>query len=235
MSKIVLQKNKPIILSIGGSLIVPSGSPDVMFLKALKKFVDAQIKIGNKIVIVSGGGKTARHYIDAASGVQKVVDEDLDWLGIHATRLNGHLLRTIFRKVAHPAVIKDPTKTPRKWKSSVLIAAGWKPGWSTDYVACRIAKRLGVDMVINASNIDYVYDKDPKKFKDAVPVEEMRWKAFQDIVGYTWHPGTSAPFDVVASGFCHRNKMKVAIVNGDDFKNISALVAGRGFRGTILE
>jgi len=48
MSKIVLQKNKPIILSIGGSLIVPSGSPDVMFLKALKKFVDAQIKIGNK-------------------------------------------------------------------------------------------------------------------------------------------------------------------------------------------
>lgn len=235
MPKLELQKNKPIVLSVGGSLIVPNGGPDVEFLKSLKLFVYKQIKLGKKIVIVSGGGKTARHYIDAASGVQKIVDEDLDWLGIHATRLNGHLLRTIFRKVAHPAVIKDPTVTPRKWKGSVLVAAGWKPGWSTDYVACRIAKKFGVNTVINATNIDYVYDKDPKKFTDAVPVERMKWKVFRDIVGYKWHPGTNAPFDVVASGFCQRHKMRVVIVNGADMKNIEALVVGKNFTGTILE
>lgn len=215
-------------------MIVPNAEPDAEFLKSLKKFVDAQIKLGKKIVIVSGGGKTARHYIDSASKVRKIVDEDLDWLGIHATRLNGHLLRTIFREAAHPAVIKDPTRVPKRWKESVLIAAGWKPGWSTDYVACRIAKRLGVDTIINASNIDFVYNKDPKKFKDAVPVEKMKWKAFRDIVGYEWHPGTSAPFDVVASGFCHRNKMKAIIINGNDMKNIGAAVAGKEFKGTLL-
>ena len=102
-------------------------------------------------------------------------------------------------------------------------------------MACRIAKRLGVETVINASNIDYVYDKDPRKFKEAVPVEYLKWKAFRDIVGYKWHPGTSAPFDVIASGFCQRNKLKVAIVNGADFKNISALVAEKKFQGTVLE
>ncbi|RMD51091.1 UMP kinase [Candidatus Parcubacteria bacterium] len=230
-----MNKSKPLVMSIGGSLIVPNGGPDTVFLNALKKFVDKQVKSGRKIVLVAGGGKTARHYIEAAGEVRKkLVDEDLDWLGIHATRLNGHLLRTIFRDIAHPIVIKNPMRMPKEWLGSVVVAAGWKPGWSTDYVACRIAKRTGSDLVINASNIDFVYDKDPKKFKNAVPVEEMKWKDFRDIVGYEWHPGTNAPFDVVASAFCHRNKMRVVIVNGDDFVNISKLIAGKNFNGTIL-
>ena len=73
---------------------MPNGGPDVAFLKALKIFVDKQIKAGRKLVIVSGGGKTARHYIEAASQVRTIVDEDLDWLGIHATRLNGRCKRS---------------------------------------------------------------------------------------------------------------------------------------------
>ncbi|MBT3230188.1 UMP kinase [Candidatus Uhrbacteria bacterium] len=235
MPEIKLQKNKPIIMSVGGSLIVPGGGPDTEFLKKLKRFVDTQVRNGQKILIVTGGGRTARNYIEAARGVKKSIEaEDLDWLGIHATRLNGHLLRTIFREVAHPVVIKDPTRLPKRWKGSVLIGAGWKPGWSTDYVACRMAKRLGVENVINASDIDYVYTEDPRKNPKAKPLNELSWVEYRKMVGDDWHPGKSAPFDPVASRLCQRNKMNVAIVNGRDLSNIGKLISGTQFKGTIL-
>ncbi len=235
MPKLTLQNNKPIIISVGGSLIVPNGGPDVEFLKKLKRFVDSQVKKSRKLLIVTGGGKTARHYIDAARGVRKSIEaEDLDWLGIHGTRLNAHLLRTIFREVAHPVVIKDPTRLPKRWKGKVLIGAGWKPGWSTDYVACRMAKRLGVKSVINASDIDYVYTEDPRKNPKAKPLDELSWGDYRKMVGDDWHPGKSAPFDPVASRLCQRDKMQVAIVNGKDFGNIGKLVQNKGFKGTVL-
>ncbi|MFH1711708.1 MAG: UMP kinase, partial [Patescibacteria group bacterium] len=158
----------------------------------------------------------------------------LDWLGIHATRLNGHLVRTLFREIAYPVVLKNPMRVPLRWQGKILVAAGWKPGWSTDYVACRIAKRLGVDSIINASNIDYVYDRDPNKYKNAKKIEEMAWKDFRKIVGDDWDPGKSAPFDPVASKFCHKNKIKVAIVNGVDIKNVGNVLSGRLFQGTLL-
>lgn len=230
-----LDVRKPLILSIGGSLIVPNGGPDTVFLAKIKKMIEGEVKKGRRVVIVTGGGKTARHYIDAAVAVRKGIDpEDLDWLGIHATRLNGHLLRTMFREVAHPVVIKSPMRLPPRWKGNVLIAAGWKPGWSTDYVACRIAGRLGSRQVINLSNIDYVYDADPRKVSTAKPTEGMSWASYRKLVGTKWDPGLSAPFDPIAAGYCARHHMSVAIVNGADLKRLERLIDGKSFEGTIL-
>lgn len=233
MPKISLDKKKPIVMSIGGSLVVPNGGPDATFLKAFDTLISAEVKKGRKFVIVVGGGKTARHYIDAAKKVHKVLPEDLDWLGIHATRLNGHLLRTIFRKFAHPVVIKNPLRMPIKWKGDIVIAAGWKPGWSTDYVACRIAKKIGADVIVNGSNIDHVYDDDPRVNKNAKAVNEMKWADYRKMVGDTWDPGLSAPFDPIASKFSHRHKLKVAVVNGD-VKNMKKVISGEEFKGTVL-
>lgn len=236
MPEMKLQKSKPIIMSVGGSLIVPNKEPDIEFLKKLKRFVDAQVRKGRKVLIVTGGGRTARHYIESARGVRESIEaEDLDWLGIHATRMNGHLLRTIFRKSSHPVVVKDPTRLPKRWKGSVLIGAGWKPGWSTDYVACRMAKRLGVKNVINASDIDYVYTEDPRKNPKAEPLNELSWKDYRVMVGDDWHPGKSAPFDPIASRLCQQADMDVAIVNGRDLSNIGKLVDGKKFKGTVLK
>lgn len=234
MPKIKLTKSKPIVLSVGGSLVVPNGGPDAKFLKKFDDLISAEVKKGRKFVIVVGGGKTARHYIDAARKVHKVRPEDLDWMGIHATRLNGHLLRTIFRKFAHPVVINNPMRTPKKWQGKILVAAGWKPGWSTDYVACRIAKRLGVKTVVNASNINYVYDKDPSRYKNAKPIKEMDWREYRKMVGDDWDPGLSAPFDPVASKFCHRHGMEVAVVSGQ-VRNLAKVIRGEDFKGSLLK
>ena len=221
-------------MSIGGSLVVPNGGPDADFLKKFDRFISAEVEKGRRFVIVVGGGRTARHYIDAARSVHKVLPDDLDWLGIHSTRLNGHLLRTIFRKYAHPVVINNPLRMPKKWKGKVVIAAGWKPGWSTDYVACRIAKRVGAKTVVNGSNIDYVYDSDPRENKNAKILKELSWKEYRAMVGDEWNPGLSAPFDPIASKFCDRNGIQVAVVSGD-LNNMKKVVSEKDFKGSLLK
>jgi uridylate kinase len=236
MPKLALDTNDPLILSVGGSLIVPNGGPDVEFLKSLRDLILQSVQQGKKIVIVTGGGKTARHYIDAASSVQKIADDDLDWLGIHATRLNGHLVRTVLRDVAHPIVYKNPLAIPtvKEWQGSVLVGAGWRPGWSTDFVACRMAQVLDAKTVINLSNIDFVYDDDPRTNPNAKAHENMRWRDYRKLVGDEWSPGLSAPFDPVAAKFCHKHGMSVAVVNGKKLSEVGKAILGENFQGTLL-
>jgi len=222
-----------IVFSLGGSLVVPKEGIDVDFLRAFRTFVYREIKKGRRFVIVVGGGRTARQYQDAANTLVALADEDVDWLGIHSTRLNGHLLRSIFRDVALHRVVKDPTKHVN-WNKSVLIAAGWKPGWSTDYVAVRLAKRYGSRLVINLSNITGVCDKDPKTHKNAVCLSRITWKEFRRMVGNAWHPGANHPFDPIASRFADRHKMTV-IVTGKEMKNLDRLISGKLFEGTTIE
>ena len=228
-------KPTTLVISVGGSLVVPNGGVDYEFLKDFKMLLLRHIKNGWKFVIVVGGGGTARMYQESARKVGKLTRDDLDWLGIHATRLNGHLMRTVFRDVAHPIMIKDPTGPLNRWTKPVLVAAGWKPGWSTDYVATRLAKRLKSPVVVNLSNIDYVYDKDPQKHTDAEPICDITWKEFRKMVGNQWDPGMNAPFDPVASRLAHHSGIKVAILNGKNMKNLDGLLKGERFVGTVIK
>lgn len=224
-----------LVLSVGGSLVVPNGNIDTDFLVGFKKLVERHAKRGWRFIIVVGGGGTARHYQDSARKLGTLTRDDLDWLGIHSTRLNGHLLRTAFRTLAHPVMFKDPTKVPKQWKGKVLVAAGWKPGWSTDYIAARIAKRLGAKLVVNLSNVDYLYTADPRKDKDATPICDISWKEFRKMVGNEWDPGMNVPFDPVASRLAHQSGMKVALLNGKNLKNLEALLDGERFVGTVIQ
>ncbi len=227
-------KPTTLVVSVGGSLVVPNGGIDHEFLKGLRTLIKKHIKRNWRFVIVVGGGGTARHYQTAARKVGKLTRDDLDWLGIHSTRLNGHLLRTIFRDIAHPAILKNPTSLLKSWKQPVLIAAGWKPGWSTDYVATRIAKRLKAEVVINLSNIDYLYNKDPNKYKNAEKICEISWKNFRKLVGSKWVPGMNAPFDPVASRLADQSGIQVLLLNGKNLKNLDGLLKGEKFKGTVI-
>lgn len=223
------------IISLGGSLIVPNGTINVPYLKQFERFIRRRLKGGDRFVIVTGGGGFTREYQRAARAMTRLTRDDLDWLGIHVTRLNAHLLRTIFRDVARPALCKDPTRIAQLKKYPVVIGAGWKPGWSTDYVAVRIAKRLKASMVVNLSNIDYVYDKDPRKYKTAKKIEEIDWPSFREIVGSAWDPGLHAPFDPVASRLAHHTKIPVIILNGKDLENVGRALDGEPFKGTRIK
>lgn len=224
----------PIVLSVGGSIVVPKTGVDTAILKAFRDLIKAEAKKGKRFIIVVGGGHTAREYQRAAAAVTKLQAEDLDWIGIHATRLNGHLLRAVFRDIAAPRVAKDPSKRIA-WKEPVLVAAGWKPGWSTDYVAVRLGKKFGAKRVINLTNIDAVYDKDPSRFDDAEPMDRIAWKDFRKIVGDKWSPGANAPFDPIASKLAQKWGMEVVIAKGTDLKNVRAVLDGKRFKGTLID
>jgi len=228
-------KEPPIVISVGGSLIVPNGGVDTDFLSKLNLFIRREVARGKRFMLISGGGKIARHYQEAGKAViGNINNEDLDWLGIHATRFNAHLLRTIFQDIANPRIITNYDKKLFNWKEPVAIGAGWKPGWSTDYDAVILARDYKAQLIINLSNINGVYDKDPKKYQDAKMIKKITWEEIEKIIGNKWSPGFNAPFDPVATPLAKKLGLTVIIASGRNFKNIEKIVNGESFEGTVV-
>lgn len=227
-----------IVISLGGSLIVPNGGIDVEFLKKFNEFIRKQLaeNKNRQFFIVAGGGATARHYRDAGRDVvgHELLPDDLDWLGIHATKLNAHLIRTIFRDVAHPYVLKH-YEIIRKVKEPIVVAAGWKPGWSTDFCTVMVCEDYNVSEIVNLSNIDMVYNKDPKTNPDATPIKKTTWTDFKKLVGDEWVPGMHIPFDPIATKKAEELGLKVVIMKGNDFENLDNYLEDREFIGTVIE
>lgn len=224
---------KIIVIGLGGSIINP-GEINVKFLKNFKKFIIKWAGRGKKFVIVAGGGAPARDYQKAGGEVQKLSNEDKDWIGIHATRLNAHLLRTIFFRESDPIVIDSHLKL-RRLRYKITIASGWRPGWSTDYIALRLAKALKVEEAVIAGNISHVYTLDPKKNKNARTISNLTWKHYRKMIPARWVPGAHSPVDPIGARLANIKKLKAIILNGIDLKNFDNFLAGKKFKGTIIE
>jgi uridylate kinase len=220
------------VLSLGGSLVCPK-EIDVLFLKKFRNFILKWIKKRKKFVIFVGGGKAARKYQNAAKEF-KVENEELDWIGISATLLNAQLVKSIFGNFAFERVLTDPTKKI-KTKKKIIVFGGWKPGRATDYDSVLAAKNFGAKRVINLSDVDFIYDKNPKKFKDAKPLEKISFDELFRIIGRKWTPGANIPFDPEAAKLAQKEKIKVIFLNGRNFKNLEKVFLGKKFKGTIIE
>lgn len=228
-------QQETIVMSVGGSLIVPDGI-DTQFLSSFKHLIESQTSdTGRRFIIITGGGKTARRYADAAKEVTLLDNEDLDWLGIHATRLNGHLLRTIFKDIAHPVMITNPDDILDAPQSSkLIIASGYRPGASTDLRAIQIAERVHAKKVINLSNIEYVYTADPRTNPDAVKIEDITWEEFRKLIPEKWDPGLSSPFDPIAAKEAQAKDIEVACINGANLESLKQYLDGQPFIGTKI-
>jgi len=229
-----MSHTETIVMSVGGSLIVPDAI-DTVFLKNLKALIEKETANGLRFIIIAGGGKTSRRYVDAAISVTELTHDDMDWIGVHSTRLNGHLLRTIFRELAHSVVITNPDEILDVPKSvSLIIAAGYRPGSSSDLQAVRIAKRVGATKVVNLSNIDYVYSADPKKDPAAEKIEDILWSDFRKLIPEEWGPNLSSPFDPIAAKHAQENNIEVANINGEKLDSLQDYLDGKAFIGTRI-
>ncbi|MEI8096064.1 MAG: UMP kinase [Spirochaetales bacterium] len=223
------------IISLGGSIIAPN-QVDTAFLKAFRELVVGWLdeKVGRRVVLITGGGAPARVYQEAYRSVTGQADtEAQDWIGIAATRLNGALVKAVFGADCTTAVVTDPT-AEFEWTSRVLVAAGWKPGFSTDFDAVMIAERFGAGTVINLSNIAQVYTGDPRKNPNAKPLERVTWPEFQRIVGTEWKPGLNAPFDPIATTKAAGLGLTVYMAAGADLPNLGKILRGQAFFGTVI-
>lgn len=230
-----VKKRQSFVLSLGGSLFYPNTGIDTDFLSKFNNFIRRQVAERNRrFFIVVGGGTITRHYQAAARKVRGTIDnDDLDWLGIHATRLNAHMVRVIFRDIAHSHVIKH-YEIIRKAEEPVVVAGGWKPGWSTDYCAITLCQDYNISSVINMTNVDQVFDKDPRKFPDAKPLKTISWKKYREMAGDQWIPGMNLPFDPIASKLADELGVTVKILNGKDFENLENALDGKPFVGTTI-
>jgi len=247
---------KTITISLGGSIIYPD-QIDVHFLKQFNSFIRRYIKKGYKFIIITGGGKPARIFQDAAAKISRVSNNDKDWIGIHTTRLNAQLLRTIFKDVADPEIIDSKEKVLSRIKKTsevklrsksrsdfgigvqqlnypITVGSGWRPGWSTDYVAASIAANFSAHEFINAGKPAFVFERDPKRFPRAQKFEKLTWSEYRKLIPRKWTPGFSSPIDPVAARLCQAKKLTAIVVGGKNLKNFENLLRGKDFSGTII-
>ena len=224
------------VLSVGGSIISPD-KVDYDFLASFKAMISAHLEENKdeRLVFVAGGGAPARVYQEALRKINSTAPVELqDWLGIKATHLNAMLLRSVFSDFCQDDVVTDPTAPEVSFTGRVLVAGGWKPGFSTDTDAVYLAKRFGGKKVINLSNIKKVYTDDPRKNPEAKPIDRISWKDFRAMVGNEWNPGLNAPFDPIASRLAEENGMTVIAADGRNIENTRAILSDEPFEGTII-
>ena len=207
---------KTIIISLGGSLIVPE-EIDIDFLRDFKNLVLEETKKDKKFLIITGGGRVCRKYQNVAKMLSSPSDTELDMLGIRALNLNAELIRILFR--GH---------------DKVTVYGAEKPGNSTDLGAVVLAKNNKAKTVVNLSNIDYAYDKDPQKYPDAKKIEQISWTEYRKLIPTEWSPGLSTPFDPIASETAEREGIEVIIMNGKPISNLANYLNGEKFLGKII-
>ncbi len=222
------------ILSVGGSSIITQEGFNLPFLKKFKTMILHRVKKGEKFILVVGGGRTARLYQDGAKKISRLSDKQLDEIGIFATILNAQFVRYIFGDLAYKEIVNNPTKKI-KTNKPIIIASGWKPGCSTDYDAVLLARTYGAKKVFNLSNIEYAYDKDPAKYKNAKKIEKIDWKSFRKIVGNKWEAGQNAPFDPIASREAQKLGLGVSILKASNLAEVGKALDAKKFRGTIIK
>lgn len=226
------------VLSVGGSIVAPEG-PDVEFVKKfvllIKQYLAEHKE--DKLIFVVGGGGPARIYQNAFRAVTETSPDNsteaADWIGIMATRLNAQFVKASFGDLCREAVVTDPT-VAEEFTGSVLLAAGWKPGFSTDNDAVLLAEKFGAKTVVNLSNIEKVYTDDPRKNPDATPIDEISWADFRKIVGDEWTPGKNCPFDPIASKKAQSLGLTVICAGGKNLENIKAILEDKNYVGTTI-
>ena len=222
------------IISLGGSLVAPD-AVDTRFLAQFCALVTEQVAAHpeRRFVVVCGGGDPARRYQAAYRAVAAQPSEAAeDWVGIAATRLNAELIKQLFAELAPREVVTDPT-TVTGMEAPVLVAAGWKPGFSHDYDAAIIAERLCAAHIVKLSSVGQIHSADPRTDPGAEAYERLSWAALQRLTGDRWSPGYHAPFDPIATAHCAARGITL-VVTGGDLANLRRVIDGESFSGTIV-
>ncbi|TSC62273.1 MAG: uridylate kinase [Parcubacteria group bacterium Gr01-1014_48] len=226
------EQQETIVISLGGSLVVPE-EVDTEFLRLFREMIARFVAEGKRFMIVVGGGRTCRKYQNVAKELTETTKEDLDWIGIYALRLNSKLLQTVCKELAYGEVVNRPEELDGI-DAKVIMGGAYAPGSSSDLDAVEFAEKLHAMKIVNLSNIDFAYDKDPKQHGDAKPIKDITWGEYRKLIPMEWDPGLHAPFDPVASARAEAIGIEVAILNGKNIENVEKYLRGEEFVGTVI-
>lgn len=211
-----------IVVTIGGSIIIKDGEAQKFkdYAQVLK-----EMNGEHKLYIVVGGGKPAREYIEIARGIG-VSEAACDDIGIEVTRLNAKLLIMALGDAAYPKVAANFHQAMEFGSSDkIVVMGGTEPAHSTDAVGSILAEFIDADILINATSVDGLYNKDPKKHEDAKMYDKITPSEMMDILGSKEiKAGTYEFFDMTAIQIIKRSSIKTRIVNGEYAENVQKAI-----------
>ena len=215
-----------IVISLGGSIIIPN-KINYKFLEEFKKIILNNKKY--KFIIVTGGGKTARTYIEAAKK-EKLTEKELSILGIMATRMNAELVSEMLKiKTKLPLTHKDIKNN----KITVCGALGTRPGMTSDANSAELARDHKAKCFINMTNVSGLYTKDPNKYKEAKLIKNITFKEFnKKIKRIKYEAGQHFVLDQKASKIIKNNKITTYIIKGNN--NLNNILNNKKFIGTTI-
>ncbi|UUX91939.1 UMP kinase [Methanoplanus endosymbiosus] len=223
---------KTIVLSVGGSIIVPSLESNKIseFASVLKSLSEKF-----KVFVVIGGGGEARRYISVARSL--AIDEaTCDEVGIMVTRINASLLSWALGDDASPAVAENYNDALLYSKTSrIVIMGGITPGQTTDAVSAVLAERSGADLLVNVTSIDGIYSDDPKKNSEAVKFDSLTHDELVDIVSSgKMKAGSNNIIDLVAAKIVQRSEIPLLVIDGRDPAAFKSAILNGERTGTIV-
>jgi len=227
---------KVIVLSLGGSLIVPE-KIDVKFLESFRKTILKHTR-KYKFVIVCGGGSVARTYITGLKN-QPIKKKTYlqSMLGISATRTNARFMTYFFGKDSNQGIPHDMQSVRNLLAKHDVVFCGalrYETKQTSDSTAAKLA-RLFKSHFINLTNINGLYDKNPKTSKSAKFIPEISHKDFLKMANkLTFHPGQHFVLDQTAASIIKKYNIRTYIV-GSDMKNLDKLLSNKHFVGTIIQ
>ena len=198
-------------------------------VKLLKDYARFLVKISKTYqpIIVAGGGKIARHYINHArsSGAD---ESTLDELGIEISRLNAKLLIYALKGKAysHPPIsLKEAQQAVES--GLIVVAGGLHPGQSTNGTAALIAEKINASQFINATDVNGIYDSDPNNNKKAKMFKKIEIKSLKKILIHEDSvAGGYDLMDIVALKIIERSKIKTRVIKLD-IKNLEKAIKGQ--------
>ncbi len=220
-----------ITLSLGGSIINP-GEIDSNFLTDFSTTMK-ELNSRYKFMIVCGGGKVARQYIKGLP--EGLTEGERDYMGIAATWLNAQLLTYYFKGNCSP-ILPSSVKnlTEQLQNNTIGISGGFLPAIKTDEDAAILADLFGSPILINVTNVDGIYDRDPRKYSNAQKYNELTYKQFYEIISpLSLDAGSNAPFTLIAAKICERTNIRVIITDANTAK-IKKAIQGINV-GTVIQ
>jgi uridylate kinase len=229
-----------IALSLGGSLLTgKTGQTNyTLYPENFKKYANVLLELhamGHKIMVVCGGGKPARHFIETAKHLDGS-SSILDMLGVKATHVNALMMMAALGDNAdQDRIYQRGSDLRHRQLGKIWVGGGYKPKSSTDYRTVIFAKHMESDLVINATDVNGVYDKNPKIHENAKKIDKITFAQLEKIIlkNTKQIPGEYALFDIKAVRLAKRLSIPLVFIDGRDPEEIKRAVNGT-HDGTIV-
>lgn len=218
-----------VVISLGGSVLL---ADDVQssFYDELKKLLLSQKD--KKIFVVVGGGPPARNYITRARSLN-ISEYLLDSIGIAVTRVNALFLASQLQENIYtiPHSVQEAVQSNQQ----IVVMGGTTPGHSTDFVGAELASELNADLFMIATNVDGVYDKDPRKYDDATLLSLISAQELLKKYGSAWNAaGSNMVVDGPALQKIHDEHINTVVINGSNIDTIKKVLDDQSFHGTTI-